>query len=91
MTRPSSRPRDRGREQHIDLGRPGELVGIDCFIVERLRLSDGAIWQLTAIGVYSSFAWAELVICKQGNPTALQTSRLARRVASELKAAGWRP
>jgi transposase InsO family protein len=30
------------------------------------------------------------VICKQGNPTASQTSKLARRVASELKAAGWR-
>jgi transposase InsO family protein len=29
------------------------------------------------------------VICKQGNPTALQTSKLAKRVALELKAAGW--
>jgi transposase InsO family protein len=29
------------------------------------------------------------VICKQGNPTARQTSVLARRVARELKAAGW--
>jgi len=28
--------------------------------------------------------------CKQGNPTAAQTSTLARRVARELKAAGWR-
>jgi hypothetical protein len=32
----------------------------------------------------------QLVICKQGNPTATQTSTPARRVASELKAAGWR-
>jgi transposase InsO family protein len=30
------------------------------------------------------------VICKQGNPTARQASNLARRVAQELKAAGWR-
>ena len=30
------------------------------------------------------------MICKQGNPTARQTSKLARRVAGELKAAGWR-
>jgi transposase InsO family protein len=30
------------------------------------------------------------VICKQGNPTALQASKLARRVARDLKAAGWR-
>jgi transposase InsO family protein len=29
------------------------------------------------------------VICKQGNPTARQTSKLAERVARELKAAGW--
>ena len=29
------------------------------------------------------------MICKQGNPTAAQTSTLARRVARELKAAGW--
>jgi transposase InsO family protein len=63
---------------------------VDCFYVGRLRGSEGAIWQLTAIDVCSSFAWAELVICKQGNPTAAQTSTLARRVARELKAAGWR-
>jgi transposase InsO family protein len=30
------------------------------------------------------------VICKQGNPTAAQTSKLAQRVANELKAAGWK-
>jgi transposase InsO family protein len=87
---PYERPRDPGPERHIDVDRPGELVGIDCFYVGRLRGTEGAIWQLTAIDVFSSFAWAELVICKQGNPTALQASRLARRVADELKAAGWR-
>jgi transposase InsO family protein len=31
-----------------------------------------------------------VVVCTQGNPTAAQTSKLARRVARELKAAGWR-
>jgi transposase InsO family protein len=87
---PYERPRDPGPERHIDVDRPGELVGIDCFYVGRLRGTEGAIWQLTAIDVFSSFAWAELVICKHGNPTALQASRLARRVADELKAAGWR-
>lgn len=30
-----------------------------------------------------------LVVYRQGNPTAQQTSRLAKRVAGELKAAGW--
>jgi len=87
---PYEPPRDRGPEPHIEVDRPGELVGIDCFYVGRLRGTEGAIWQLTAIDIASSFAWAELVICKQGNPTAKQTSKLARRVAAELKAAGWR-
>jgi transposase InsO family protein len=87
---PYQPPRDHGPEQHVDVDRPGELVGIDCFYVGRLRGTKGAIWQLTAIDVYSSFAWAELVICKQGNPTAKQASALARRVARELKTAGWK-
>ncbi len=87
---PYEPPREPEPEPHIEVERPGELVGIDCFYLGRLRGTAGAIWQLTAIDVYSSFAWAELVICKQGNPTAAQTSTLARRVARELKAAGWR-
>jgi transposase len=86
---PYQPPRDPGPEQHIDVDRPGELIGIDCFYVGRLRGTEGAIWQLTAIDIASSFAWAELVVCKQGNPTAVQTSKLARRVAAELNAAGW--
>ena len=82
---PGSRP-----EPHIEVDQPGELVGIDCFYVGRLRGTNGAVWQLTAIDVYSSFAWAELVVCRHDNPTAKQTSKLARRVARELKAADWR-
>jgi len=87
---PYQPPRDPGPEQHIDVERPGELVGMDCFYVGRLRGTNGAIWQLTAIDVASSFAWAELVVCPNDNPTAQQTSKLARRIARELKAAGWR-
>ncbi len=87
---PYEPPRDAGPMQHIDVKQPGELVGIDCFYVGRLKGTEGAIWQLTAIDIASSFAWAELVVCKQGNPTAAQTSKLARRVASDLKDAGWR-
>jgi transposase InsO family protein len=86
---PYEPPRDPGPEQHIDVDHPGELVGIDCFYVGRLRKTNGAIWQLTAIDIASSYAWTELVVCKQGNPTAVQTSKLANRVAAELKAAGW--
>jgi transposase InsO family protein len=87
---PYEPPRDPGPERHIDVDRPGELVGIDCFYVGRLRGTHGAIWQLTAIDIYSSFAWAELVVCPNDQPTPKQTSALARRVARELKAAGWR-
>jgi len=87
---PYEPPRDPGPERHIDVDRPGELVGIDCFYVGRLKGTQGAIWQLTAIDIASSFAWAELVVCPNDNPTADQTSKLARRVAVDLKAAGWR-
>lgn len=87
---PYEPPRDPGPQQHIDVDRPGQLVGIDCFYVGRLRGTEGKIWQLTAIDIASSFAWAELVICKDGVPVANQTSKLARRVALDLKEAGWK-
>jgi transposase InsO family protein len=87
---PFEPPEDAPPEPHIEVDHPGELVGIDCFYVGRLRGTEGAVWQLTAIDVYSSFAWAELVVCRQGNPTTKQTSKLAQRVARELKQAGWR-
>jgi transposase len=86
---PYEPPRDPGPERHVDVDRPGELVGIDCFFVGRLKGTNGAIWQQTAIDIASSFAWAELVVCPNDNPTAKQTSRLARRAAKDLKAAGW--
>lgn len=87
---PYEPPRDPAPEPHIEVERPGELVGLDCFFVGRLRGTEGAVWQLTAIDCHSSFAWAELVVCREGNPSAKQTSRLVRRVARELRAAGWR-
>jgi transposase len=73
----------------VDVEHPGELVGMDRFYVGRLRKTEGAVWELTAIDIASSYGWAELVVCKQGNPTGLQVSKLARRGAAELKAAGW--
>jgi transposase InsO family protein len=87
---PFEPPRDPQPEPHIDTTRPGELVGIDCFYVGRLRGGRGPVWQITAIDTYSSFAWADLVTCPSGAPGVQQTSKLARRVARELKAAGWR-
>jgi transposase InsO family protein len=92
---PATRPRTSLRGSPSPSGtfessRPGELVGFDCFHVGRLSGTKGSVWQLTAIDVASSFAWAELVTCPRGQPTGEQTSKLARRVASELAAAGWR-
>ena len=77
-------------ERHVEAVRPGELVGMDAFYVGRLSGTKGAVWQLTAIDVHSSYAWAEPVSCPRGNPTGEQTSKLARRVAADLRAAGWR-
>src|ERR671922_373788 len=87
---PYEPPREPEAERHVEAQRPGELVGIDCFFVGRLSGTKGSVWQLTAIDVCSSFAWAELVSCPQGNPTGLQTSKLARRVCADLAHAGWR-
>jgi transposase InsO family protein len=87
---PFEPPRDPVPELHIEVTRPGELVGIDAFKVGRLKGTDGDVWQLTAIDVYSSFGWAELVACPSGNPTDKQTSRFARRIARDLRDAGWR-
>jgi len=87
---PYEPPREPAPERHVEAERPGELVGVDCFFVGRLHGTQGTVWQLTAIDVASSFAWAELVRCPSGQPGTAQTSRLARRVAAELSAAGWR-
>jgi transposase InsO family protein len=86
---PYQPPREPEPERHIAVGRPGELLGFDCFFVGRLKGTSGVVWQLTAIDCYSSFAWAELVVCAK-DPSAKQTSRLAHRVARDLKRAGWR-
>jgi transposase InsO family protein len=86
---PYEPPRDPEPEPHVKSGRPGELVGIDCFFVGRLHGTKGPVWQITAIDTYSSFAWADLVVCPSAGPTVAHTSALARRVAAELQAAGW--
>jgi transposase InsO family protein len=87
---PYEPPRAPEPEPRIVTSRPGELVGIDCFYVGRLHGTKGTVWQLTAIDTYSSYAWAELVACERGAPTQPQTSALARRVAADLQALGWR-
>jgi transposase InsO family protein len=87
---PAHPPRPVTPEPHIQVSQPGELVGLDSFYVGRLKDTRDPVWQLTAIDCYSSYAWAELVSCPTNQPSAGQTSRLARRVAGDLKQAGWR-
>lgn len=86
---PYQPPRPTPMPRHIQVRRPGELVGIDCFFVGRLRGSKHPVWQVTAIDCYSSYGWADLITCPTGQPLATQTSRLARRVATDLARCGW--
>ena len=87
---PYEPPRDPEPELHVDSSRPGELVGMDCFYVGRLHGTAGTVWQITAIDTYSGYGWADLVTAPNEGPGAEHTSRLARRIAVELQAAGWR-
>jgi transposase InsO family protein len=75
--------------RHVEVDHPGELVGFDCFHVGRLAGTSGRVWQYTAIDLASSYAWAELATTPL-NPSAARTSALARRVAADLRAHGWR-
>ena len=75
--------------RHLAADRPGQLVQFDCFHVGRLSGTKGVVWQYTAIDVASSYLWAELHVTPR-NPAAQWTSALARRVAHDLAARGWR-
>jgi len=75
--------------RHVAVDHPGELVGFDCFHVGRLSGTTGRVWQYTAIDLASSYVWAELHTTPL-NPAARKTSGLARRVAADLAARGWR-
>ena len=86
---PYKPPRETRPEQHVHTSRPGNLVGVDCFYVGRLRGAVHPVWQVTAIDTYSSYAWADLITCPTGQPSSKQTSNLAKRVAADLAACGW--
>jgi transposase InsO family protein len=75
--------------RHVEVTRPGELVGFDCFHVGRLAGTSGRVWQYTAIDLATSYVWAELATTPL-NPSARKTSGLARRVAADLATHGWR-
>lgn len=76
-------------ERHIEVDHPGQLVGFDCFHVGRLSGTKGRTWQYTAIDIATSYVWAELHTTPL-NPSAKNTSTLARRVAADLASRGWR-
>jgi len=76
-------------ERHPAVDHPGELVQMDAFCVGRLSGTKGTVWQYTAIDAASSFCWAELHVTPR-NPDVRFASALARRVAKELAACGWR-
>jgi CspA family cold shock protein len=66
------------------------LVQLDCFCIGRLQGTKGTVWQYTAIDVASASTWATLQVTRR-NPSATWTSQLARQVAADLAARGWRP
>jgi transposase InsO family protein len=84
---PEGRPAE--PERHVEVDHPGELVGFDCFHVGRLSGTRGRVWQYTAIDLATSYTWAELHTTPL-NPSARNTSHLAKRVAADLAARGWR-
>ena len=84
------RPEPPEPERHVEAGRPGELVGLDCFYVGRLSGTKGTVWQYTAIDVASGFAWAELHSSPR-NPRAEHCAALVERVASERRIRAGRP
>ena len=86
---PGPQPLEPEPERHLDVDYPGQLVQLDCFHIGRLSGTRGTLWQYTAIDVASSFVWAELHTSPR-NPSARWTSRLARRVAKDLAARGWK-
>ena len=87
---PAERERPPEPELHISSERPGELVGVDCFFVGRLSDTKGAVWQVTAIDTYSSFAWAQLVRAPAAGPQAEHVTPLVRRLAGDLSDAGYK-
>lgn len=89
------RPRSRSWVGTLKASVPGDLVQFDCFHIGRLKEArlghnkvPGMVWQYTAIDVASSFTWAELHTTAH-NPSAVHTTALAYRVATDLASWGF--
>jgi transposase InsO family protein len=78
------------KPMHLEADHPGDLVQFDCFHIGRLTGTKGRVWQYTAIDVASSYVWAEVHRDDSPNPSVRFTGAVARRVADELAAAGWK-
>ena len=76
-------------ERHLDVDHPGQLVQLDGFCIGRLAGTKGTVWQYTAIDVARAYTWASLQVTRR-NPSAAWTSQLARQVAADLAAHGWK-
>jgi transposase InsO family protein len=76
-------------QRHLHVDHPGELVQLDCFGIGRLSGTKGTVWQDTAIDVASAYTRATLQVTRR-NPSTTWTSALARQVAADLAARGWR-
>lgn len=75
--------------RHIEANHPGHRVQFDNFYVGRFSGAQGICWAYIAVDAYSEFAWGELHLT-QLNPSVRWTSELARRVAADLAAKGWK-
>jgi transposase InsO family protein len=81
--RPGTSPIDVKRRRILRLDRQVEEKG------RVLAGTKGTVWQYSAIDVASAYTWATLQVTRR-NPSATWTSQLARQVAAELAARGWR-
>jgi transposase InsO family protein len=64
--------------------RPGDLVGLDCFYVGKLK-GIGPVWQLTAVDTRTRWAFADLVV---GHVSAKVAAKFLRTLAKETWKAG---
>ena len=84
---PAERPI--AEQRHIEANYPGHRVQFDNFYVGRFSGTKGICWAYIAVDAFSDYAWGELHQTPL-NPSARWTSELARRVAGDLSAKGWK-
>jgi transposase InsO family protein len=72
--------------RHVEADRPGDLVGLDCFYIGKLK-GVGRVWQITACDLASAFAIARVFV---GDPSARGAARFLRHdVLPAFRRAGW--